>query len=176
MSSVSATGYAMLALIGDGGAGASELAAMVRQGSPIFLSAARSQVYAEAAKLEANGLVTARTEPGKTKPRTVYSLTRKGRKALREWLAEPAPVPKVQNEASLRLLAGDLLDDTAIVESFRAMRPELDRLDALLEEMEEQAPRVPHRARYLKLMHAHGRRMVDLNRRWIDEVEKELGA
>src|SRR3712207_6045283 len=109
------TAYAMLALIGEGGAGAAELADMIRQGSPIFLSAARSQVYAEAARLERLGYVTARTEPGRTKPRTVYSLTKRGRAALVEWLSQPAPVPKVQNEASLRLLAGDLIDDATIV-------------------------------------------------------------
>src|SRR5688572_12547979 len=171
MSSLSPTAYAMLALIGEGGAGAGELAAMVRQGSPLFLSAARSQIYAEAAKLEERRLVTSRVEPGRTKPRTVYSLTAKGRRALREWLAEPAPVPKVQNEASIRLLAGDLLDDDAIVASFAAMRPELDRMEALLAEMEEQAPHVRHRARYLRLMHAHARRTIDEYRRWIDEVE-----
>jgi DNA-binding PadR family transcriptional regulator len=164
----------MLALIGEGGAGASELAQMVRQGSPLFLSAARSQVYAEAARLEERGFVTSRVEPGRTKPRTVYSLTVAGREALRAWLAEPAPVPKVQNEASLRLLAGDLLDDAAIVASFAAMRPELDRMEELLAEMEEQAPRVPHRERYLKLMHDHARRTIDLHRRWIDEIEDEL--
>ncbi len=172
---LSSTGYAVLALIGDGGAGASELAAMVRQGSPLFLSAARSQVYAEAARLEALGLVTSRVEAGRTKPRTVYSLTRAGREALRDGLSRPAPVPKMQADASLRLLAGDLLDDEAIVAAFAAMRPELDRMEALLTEMEQQAPGVPHRERYLKLVHAHARRTIELHRRWVDEVERELG-
>lgn len=170
------TAYAMLALIGEGGAGASDLAAMVRQGSPLFLSAARSQVYAEAARLEERGYVSSRTEPGRTKPRTVYSLTKAGREALRAWLASPAPVPRVQNEASLRLLAGDLLDDDVIVDSFRAMRPELDRLESLLVEMEDQAPRVPHRERYLRLNFAHARRLIALHRAWVDEVERELGG
>jgi hypothetical protein len=109
-----------------------------------------------------------------THPRTVYSLTDDGRSALHAWLTAPAHFPRIKNEAHLRLLAGDMLSDTEIVESFRGMLPELDRLEALAREMYEQADRVPHRAPYLRLSHAYALQLVRLHREWVTEIEREL--
>ena len=166
--------YVVLALVGEGGAGAHELARMVRQGAPLYWDGATSKVYAEPKRLAGLGYLRATSVPGKTRRRTFYRLTAKGRSALRIRLAEPAPFPRVKNEAHLRLLAGDMIDDAAIVESFRAMRPELDRLDALIAEMDASAANVPHRTRYLRLNQAYARRLVALHRDWIGEVEREL--
>ncbi len=166
--------YAVLALVGEGGASAHDIEQMVSQGGPIYYAAARSQFYAEPKRLAELGYLRARGAPGRTRPRTVYDLTRTGRTALRAWLAEPCSFPRIQNEAHLRLLAGDMLDDSAIVESFRAMRAELDGLEALVADMEAQLERVPHRARYLKLNHAYARRLLAVHRDWVAAVEREL--
>jgi hypothetical protein len=53
-----------------------------------------------------------------------------------------------------------MIDDATIVESFRAMRPELDELDALIDWMHAQAANVPHRARYRRLNHAYAKQLV----------------
>jgi PadR family transcriptional regulator, regulatory protein AphA len=166
--------YIVLALVGDGGAGAHDLVQAMRQGGPVYWGGAPSGLYSEPKRLAQLGYLTARTEPGKTHARTVYSLTDAGRAALHAWLTEPAHFPRIKNEAHLRLLAGDMLSDTEIVESFRGMLPELDRLEALAREMYEQADRVPHRARYLRLSHAYALRLVRLHREWVTEVEREL--
>ena len=50
-------------------------------------------------------------------------------------MATPAQFPRIKNEAHLRLLAGDLLTDEQILESFRGMLPELDELYAVVEAM-----------------------------------------
>ena len=44
-------------------------------------------------------------------------------------------------------------------------------LDAQLERL----PDVPYRARYLRRINDYGRRMLDAERAWLDEVERELG-
>jgi hypothetical protein len=67
-----------------------------------------------------------------------------------------------------------LLGDAAIVQSFRGMLPELERLQELAQEMYDQADRVPHRVRYLRLSHAYALRLVQLHREWITEIEREL--
>jgi hypothetical protein len=67
-----------------------------------------------------------------------------------------------------------MLNDRAIVASFRGMLPELDRLETLVEEMDEQAHRVPHRARYLRLNHAYARKLIGLHREWVEAVAREL--
>jgi PadR family transcriptional regulator AphA len=168
--------YVVLALVGEGGAGAHDLVRAMRQGGPVYWGGAPSGLYSEPKRLARLGYLTARAEPGRTHPRTVYALTDSGRDALRAWLAEPARFPRVKNEAHLRLLAGDMLSDAAIVESFRGMLPELERLESLAQEMYQQANRVPHRARYLRLSHAYALRLVQLHREWVSEIERELGA
>jgi PadR family transcriptional regulator, regulatory protein AphA len=66
-------------------------------------------------------------------------LTAAGRAALREWLARPTQFPRIQSEAMVRLTAGDLVDDAALLESLRSLRPELDEVAAQLEEAERLA-------------------------------------
>ncbi len=167
--------YVVLALVGEGGASAHDLARMVKQGAPVYWDGATSKVYAEPKRLAHLGYLDAKTAPGQTRPRTLYSLTAAGRAALTRRLAQPASFPRIKNEAHLHLLAGDMIDDATIVESFRAMAPELDRLEALVEEMDAQSANVPHRARYLRLNHAYARHLVAVHRQWIADVEHALG-
>ena len=166
--------YVVLALVGDRGAGAHDLVEMMRRGR-MYWSAAESQWYAEPKRLASLGYLSARRTPGRTTDRTHYHLSARGRRALREWLARPAPFPRIQSEASVRLLAGDLVDDATIVASLTAMRAELDALDASFEQREAVAREIPERARYLLLNHGLGRRLVGVFREWLDEVEEELG-
>jgi DNA-binding PadR family transcriptional regulator len=164
----------MLALIGRGGAAPHDLVDMVRRGGRLYYAAAPSQIYAEPKRLEKLGYVTSQRGPGRTHERTVYTLTERGEEALREWLARPAPFPRIQNEANIRLLAGDLIDDATIVRSFAAMRDELDELEGLIAEGEAIAADVPHRERYLRLSHSLARKLVAAHREWIAEIEAEL--
>ena len=76
--------YMVLALVGRGGASAYELRRMARQGR-MYDWAGESQYYVEPKRLAKLGYLDARTEPGKTRERTVYTLTDKGLEALRAW-------------------------------------------------------------------------------------------
>src|SRR3954453_15651531 len=102
--------YVVLSLVGEGGASAHELARMVRQGGPVYWTAAESKVYAEPKRLAELGYLRGRTVAGATRPKAVYRLTAKGRSALREWLRSPARFPRIQDGAHLRLLAGGQLE------------------------------------------------------------------
>src|SRR3954449_9436977 len=95
--------YVVLALVGEGGAGAHDLVRMARQGR-IYWDAADSQYYAEPKRLERLGYLSATREPGRTRERTHYRLTREGGAALRAWAAEPTPLPRYRNEGVIRLL------------------------------------------------------------------------
>src|SRR4029453_1943494 len=81
--------YAVLVLVGEGGAGAHDLVRMMRDGQHVFWAAATSQWYAEPKRLAELGYLHAEKGPGRTHERTHYTLTDAGRDALREWLAAP---------------------------------------------------------------------------------------
>jgi DNA-binding PadR family transcriptional regulator len=124
--------YVVLALIGEGGAGPDDLPSMMRRGS-IYWAAAESQWYGEPKRLERLGLLRSQKRPGKTGPRTHYLLTPKGRDALRAWLAEPSSLPRMQNEAIVRVLAGDLGDDESLRASLDGMHADIERARSNLE-------------------------------------------
>lgn len=168
--------YVILALVGEGGAGPHDLVRMMRSGSRQYWAASESHFYAEPKRLAKLGYLEAETGPGRTRERTHYRLTEQGREALRAWVPEPTPYPRVQAEAITRLLAGDIVaDDAAILASLAALRTELDEIDAGLDSAEAATAELPHRERYLRLVHRFGRLSVAAQRAWLDEVERELG-
>jgi PadR family transcriptional regulator AphA len=146
---------------------------MGRRGS-VYSNAADSQYYAEPKRLERLGYLRARKEQGVTRERTHYTLTEKGQRALREWMEQPTPYPRTDNQAIVRLLAADLVGDEAVLQSLRGMRAEIADLSARLDEAEDVAKTLPHREKYLMLNHRLARRLLHAHLEWLDEVEREL--
>lgn len=166
--------YVILALVGEGGAGAHDLLASMRHGRPYWTDSPR-HYYGEPKRLAELGYLDTRKEPGITRERTIYSLTAKGRDALREWIGQPSRFPRIQNEALARLVAGYLVDDRVLRKSFAGLRNDLDQVRAGLAEAEAFAGTLPERERYLRLVHDLGRRLLDAFEDWLEQVEEELG-
>jgi len=68
---------------------------------------AQSKLFEEPKKLVAHGFATAREDAVGRRPRTVYSITRKGRRALAAWLAEPGDGPALEFEGLVKLIFAD---------------------------------------------------------------------
>ena len=169
--------YVALALIGRGGASPQDLVDMQRRGGRIYYAVADSRLYAEPKRLERLGYVTSHVAPGKTREKTVYALTELGVEAMRLWALEPAAPARIQNEAIVKLMCGDIAgDDAALLDAVLAQRTELEAQAAKLAEAEGRLDALPHRARYLRLVIDLGRRIVEAQRAWLDEVETELGG
>ena len=166
--------YVVLTLVGQGGAGPHDLVRMARSGR-IYWEAADSQWYAEPKRLEALGHLSSHKEPGRTRPRTHYTLTDRGRDALAEWMREPARFPRIQHEPIVRLLAADLVGEEAVLDSLGALRDEIADITARLDAAESIAGTIPSRERYLRLNHRLARRIVEAHTAWLEEVERELG-
>jgi PadR family transcriptional regulator, regulatory protein AphA len=167
--------YVILALVGEGGAGAHDLAESQRRaGAPYWFTSKRN-MYAEPKRLAGLGYLSATKEPGRTHPRTVYQLTEQGREALTRWIPQPTPFPRIQSEAPVRLVAGWLVPDDELRASLSSLAAELDAVVAGIEEAEQYAATLPHRERYLRLVHSLGRRLVAAHREWLAEVEREFG-
>jgi DNA-binding PadR family transcriptional regulator len=163
----------VLALVGQGGASAHDIADSMRRGGRVFFAMSERQAYNEPKKLEQLGLLSCRSEPGRTHPRRVYRLTDEGLRALREGLAEPAHFPVIQADATIRLLAADLLDDDTVLTSLRGLRDDLDHVEARLDGAEQYVPE--RRRRYVELNYWLARELVEVHRRWLERVEQELG-
>ena len=170
--------YVVLVLIGRDGAAPHDLVRMARAGQRVHWAGAASKMYAEPKRLARLGYLRPRKEPGKTKERTYYNLTPRGRRALRDWLAEPTAFPRIKNEAAVRVLGSDLAEDPrCVTASLELLREEIAEQAAILDDAEasRRAGTIPHRDVQRRLLNSLGRRLLEAQLEWIDEVEQELG-
>jgi DNA-binding PadR family transcriptional regulator len=165
--------YEILGLVGSGGAGAHDLLRMARRGR-ILDWAGESQYYVEPKRLAKLGYLDARTEPGKTRERRVYTLTDKGRQALLEYARTAVVVSPLKSDALLRLLICDLVGEEITRESLGTLRDDLAALRARLDESEQSASMLPHREQYLRLAIGFLRGFLDLHEQLVGEVERTL--
>ena len=136
--------YEILALVGSDGAGAHDLLRMARHGR-LLDWAGESQYYAEPKRLAKLGYLDARKEPGRTRERTVYTLTDKGRQALADYANTPVTVTPLKSEPLLRLLICDLVGEEVTRESLATLRDDIADLRRRLDDSERNDR--PRRAR-----------------------------
>jgi PadR family transcriptional regulator, regulatory protein AphA len=165
--------YEILGLVGRGGAGAHDLLRLAQRGR-ILAWAGESQYYVEPKRLAKLGYLEARREPGKTRERTVYSLTDKGLEALREWADTPAHVTPVKSEPLLRMLVADLVGEGPTRASISALREDIADLQVRLDASRESAEGLPHRHKYLQLVNDYLGDLLALQLDWVERVEDEL--
>lgn len=165
--------YEVLGLVGSGGAGAHDLLRMARRGR-LLAWAGESQYYTEPKRLARLGYLDARKERGKTRERTVYSLTEKAREALDAFARTPASVTPIKSDALLRLLLCDLVGEETTRESLAALRAEVADLELRVRESEETAGALPHRAKYLLIATQFLHDFLELHLELLARVEREL--
>jgi DNA-binding PadR family transcriptional regulator len=168
--------YVVLVLVGRDGAGAHDLRRMADIGR-VYWDAAPSQWYAEPKRLAELGFLEAEKAPGRTRERTHYTLTDAGREAIAEWVRTPAALPRMQQEAVVRLLAADIVDPDAVVEGLQAMEPDLDgALGGVRSGLENLDRFRPDRAKLLEVNHRYAIKLLELQRAWLREAERALGG
>jgi DNA-binding PadR family transcriptional regulator len=167
--------YEILGLVGRGGAGAHDLLRMARRGRMLDW-AGESQYYAEPKRLASLGYLEARREPGKTRERTVYTLTDKGLDALRAYARTPVRLTPLKSDPLLRLLICDLVGEPVTRASMATLREDVADLMERLDEGERNARTLEHRSTYLLLVVGFLRRYLDLHLELVDDVERLLEA
>jgi DNA-binding PadR family transcriptional regulator len=165
--------YEVLGLVGRHGAGAHDLLQMARRGR-ILDWAGESQYYTEPKRLARSGYLATRREPGKTRERTVYTLTEKGLDALKEYASTPVRFTPVKSELLLRLLIADLVGPAVTRKSVATLRDDIADLFERVAETEENARRLPHRRAYLLLVTGYLRKLLALNLELVDEIDRKL--
>ena len=113
------TSYAILGLLATRPWSTYELANQLRRALHFFWPRAESNLYAEPKRLVAPGLAEAREEWNGDRRRTVYSITDRGRARLEEWLGTDVPPVRVESEAYLRILFGNVGSKEDILRALR---------------------------------------------------------
>lgn len=175
-----ATSFALLGLLGVQPWTAYELVAQTRRSLHYFWPRSEANLYAELKRIVERGHAEAEVVEGGGRKRTRYTITRKGRDALEDWLAtEPAP-PSIQVEALLRML----LADQASVEDLRAamatskqqIREMMTGAVALGEDLLSTGGPFPERLHLTERVVALYGGFLELFAQWCEETSDEIDS
>jgi len=97
------TSYAVLGLLAVQPCSTYELAQQMDRVLRSFWPRSKSKLFEEPKKLVAHGLASAQQETVGRRPRTVFTITRQGRRALSQWVAEPGEGPVLEFEQLLKV-------------------------------------------------------------------------
>jgi PadR family transcriptional regulator, regulatory protein AphA len=110
---ISTTGYVILGMLSWRPMSGYDVKSVVDHSTRFFWAASYGQIYPELQRLADAGLVEGEAEAGSARKRTVYKLTRSGRKALRDWLAEEPQTFEQRDEGLLKLFFASASPETA---------------------------------------------------------------
>lgn len=121
-SDLTTTSYAILGLLAIKPWTTYELAQQMGRALGQFWPRAESKLYEEPKKLVAHGLARASADTVGKRPRTVYSITPKGRRALEKWIPTPGAGPGLEFEQLVKVFFaehGSKQDLLATIDSVR---------------------------------------------------------
>ena len=161
------TSYGLLGLLALRPWTTYELAEQMRRALGLFWPRAVSGLYEEPKKLVASGLARATSDDVGRRPRTRYSITPAGRRALAAWIPTPGAGPVVEFEQLVKVFFaehGTRADLLATIEGVRAS----------LEDQAASSAQVPHE--YLEHRGAYPERLpwLILTGRFLDEIEQAV--
>jgi PadR family transcriptional regulator, regulatory protein AphA len=105
--SLTTTSYAILGLLAVKPWSTYELTQQMERSLGHMWPRAASKLYEEPKKLVSQGLARASEDRVGRRPRTVYSITAKGRRALADWLHEPGDGPVLEWEQLVKVFFSD---------------------------------------------------------------------
>jgi len=120
------TSYAILGLLAIQPWSTYELAGQMRRNLRYFWPRAESNLYAEPKRLVERGLADARSEPVGRRRRTVYSITPKGRRALRRWLSQPVGESRLESETLVKAMFAEFGSKENLLGHLRRLLAELE--------------------------------------------------
>jgi len=100
---LSATAKVILGMLAARPRSGYEIKQLVDKSARFFWAASYGQIYPELKKLENQGLISGDDSSRGARQRTTFKLTAEGRRAAREWIAQPPEVLETRDEALLKL-------------------------------------------------------------------------
>jgi DNA-binding PadR family transcriptional regulator len=121
-SDLTTTSYAILGMLAIRPWTTYELAQQMERSLRSYWPRAQSRIYEEPKRLAALGLARGTADAVGRRPRTVWSITAKGRRALERWLAEPGAGPVVEFEAVLKVFFAEQGSTAGVAANIEAVR------------------------------------------------------
>jgi DNA-binding PadR family transcriptional regulator len=138
MVALTTTSYAVLSLLAVQPMTTYQLAKQMERSLRDVWPRAESVIYEEPKKLAASGHVLATVDHNGRRRSTTYTITRKGRTALRKWLATTGAAPSVEFEALLKVAFADHGDLDSMQRNIAAIAEMADaRADYITRRIEE---------------------------------------
>ncbi|HEX9258055.1 MAG TPA: PadR family transcriptional regulator [Acidimicrobiales bacterium] len=116
------TSYAILGLLAVKPWTTYELAQQMDRALGQFWPRAESKLYEEPKKLVAHGLARASSEKVGKRPRTIYTITPKGRRALAAWVPTPGEGPILEFEQLIKVFFAEHGTKADLVATIAGMR------------------------------------------------------
>jgi PadR family transcriptional regulator, regulatory protein AphA len=116
------TSYAVLGLLSLRSWTTYELAEQMRRALGLFWPRAESGIYREPKKLVEQGLARATEEQVGRRPRTRYTITAKGRRALTRWVPTPGAGPSIEFEQLVKIFFAEQATKADLLEHLAGVR------------------------------------------------------
>ncbi|HEY8635045.1 MAG TPA: PadR family transcriptional regulator [Candidatus Dormibacteraeota bacterium] len=178
MQRLTTTSYVILGLLALRRWSTYELAQQMRRSIPYYWPRAESHIYEEPRKLVDHGLAAAKREFVGRRPRTVYAITDKGRRALKRWLDEPGRAPQVEFEGLVKVLFAEQGTKNQLLATLRSIRTEADRTRqhhaALAAELAGTGGPFPERLHVNALVFKFMWEQTEMLARWTAWAEQEV--
>jgi PadR family transcriptional regulator AphA len=100
---LNATGKVILGMLAAKPRTGYEIKQLVDNSARFFWAASYGQIYPELKKLEKEGLIAGDDSSQGARQRTTFRLTAAGRRAAREWMAQPPEILEMRDEGLLKL-------------------------------------------------------------------------
>ena len=176
MRDLSSTSFGILGLLGVRPWSAYELSKQVKRSLAYYWPRAERGIYDEPKKLVAHGFATATTEATGDRTRTIYTITRRGRAALRRWLREPSAPPRFESEAVLRVTFAENGTKDDLLAAIRSVREHAsvlrDRAEAIIRGYVEGRGPFPDRIHLITLTGKFNIGYIFMLERWADWAEE----
>jgi PadR family transcriptional regulator, regulatory protein AphA len=117
----STTSHAILGLLALRPWSTYELAKQVQRSLGWFWPRTERKLYEEPKRLVAAGLAKSTRQMNGSRPRTVYAVTARGRKAMRQWLDQPPAPPALEFEGMVKVFFADAGDLAQLANTLRSI-------------------------------------------------------
>ena len=174
------TSFALLGLLAARPKGWSsyELAQQMGRSLRYLWPRAERNIYDEVKLLADRGLARTRQEPVGERPRTVYSITPSGRRALGSWLAQDSAPLTMESEALLRVFFAEQGSVDDLLRAIRSVRQEAEQTErevaGMVRASDTDGGPFPERLHVIalmgKLLHSHRRALIH----WADWAEDQV--